>query len=526
MGGLSEQPVAIGRGESGVNVPALMIQGTCSGAGKTVLVAGLCRLLARRGVRVAPFKPQNMSNNAAVTVDGGEIGRGQWLQAVAAGVEPHSDMNPVLLKPEAERTAQVVVQGRVAGRLEARDFREAREPLLPRVMESYRRLRAAYDVVLVEGAGSPAEPNLRRGDIANMGFAEAADVPVWLVGDIDRGGVFASLLGTLEWLEPADRARVEGLIINRFRGSAELLGDAPAALARRTGVPVLGVVPMIPDLRLPEEDAHYRTAGPRGSAGALMVAAVAYPRISNHDDLDALESEPGVEVRFVRDPHELRGADLVVLPGSKHVASDLAWLRETGMAEALLRHIRYGGRVIGLCGGLQMLGRTIDDPYEMEGGGATEGLGLLPVTTRLAPKKRVQEVRETARWPVPVAVTGYEIHYGETGGDPRWWPFVARSDDGRVLGSYLHRLFDSGPYRRALLAELFGHQAEAGDERRRILAELDRLADTLEAAVASEDLPWPTTAVHGDRRGLFGVGGGVAAALLVPGSRQSRRQKL
>ncbi len=462
----------------------LMLQGTCSGAGKTALVAGLCRLLARRGVRVAPFKPQNMSNNAAVTADGGEIGRGQWLQAVAAGLEAHTDMNPVLLKPEADRTAQVVVQGRVSGRLEARAFREARQPLLAPALESFERLRAGYDVVLVEGAGSPAEPNLRAGDIANMGFAEAADVPVWIVGDIDRGGVFASLLGTLEWLEPGDRARVEALLINRFRGSPELLGEAPAQLEARGGVPVAGVVPAVAGLHLPEEDAPYRMAGPRGAGGALQVAAVAYPRLSNHDDLDALEAEPGVHVRLARRPAELDGADLVVLPGSKHVRSDLAWLREAGMAEALLRHVRYGGRVIGLCGGLQMLGEAIEDPEGVEGGGSAAGLGLLPVHTRLAPSKRLAEVEATARWPAPVAVHGYEIHHGVTGGDPALFPFVARSADGRVLGSYLHRLFDSGPFRRALLLELFGLEGEGGDERARIRTELDRLADALETALA------------------------------------------
>ncbi|WP_420842051.1 cobyric acid synthase [Halorhodospira halophila] len=461
----------------------LMLQGTCSGAGKTALVAGLCRLLARHGVRVAPFKPQNMSNNAAVTADGGEIGRGQWLQALAAGLPAHTDMNPVLLKPEAERTAQVVVQGHVTGRLEARAFREARQPLLPPVLESFQRLCAAYDVVLVEGAGSPAEPNLRQGDIANMGFAEAADVPVWLVGDIDRGGVFASLLGTLEWLDDADRRRVEALIINRFRGSPELLGEAPAQLEARGGVPVIGVVPAVPDLHLPEEDAPYRMAGPRGSGGALQVVAVAYPRMSNHDDLDALDAESGVHVRFARQPRELDGADLIVLPGSKHVFSDLAWLRESGMAEALYRHCRYGGRVVGLCGGLQMLGEGIEDPEGVEGGGSAPGLGLLPVHTRLAPTKQLAEVHGHAEWPAPVAVTGYEIHHGVTGAQEGLFPFVARSDDGRVLGSYLHRLFDSGPFRRALLVEWFALEGEGGDEQARIEAELDRLADTLEQAL-------------------------------------------
>ncbi|MCG5529866.1 cobyric acid synthase [Halorhodospira halochloris] len=472
--------------------PALMLQGTCSGAGKTALTAGLCRLLARRGVRVAPFKPQNMSNNAAVTVDGGEIGRGQWLQALAAGVEPHSDMNPVLFKPEAERTAQVIVQGKVAGRLQASSFCQAREPLLPQAMESYQRLREAYDVVLIEGAGSPAEPNLRQGDIANMGFAAAADVPVWLIGDIDRGGVFASLLGTLEWLDAADRARIEGFVINRFRGSRELLGTAPVQLEKRTGVPVLGVVPSLPDLHLPEEDAPYRMAGPRGSGGSLQVAVVAYPRLSNHDDFDALDAESGVHVRFVRTAHDVDGADLVILPGSKHVLSDLAWLRSCGIEQALLRHVRYGGKVIGICGGLQMLGERLEDPHGIEGdaGGSAAGLGLLPIVTSLAPDKYLSEVEQIAAWPAPVSVSGYEIHHGVSEHSPALpdgvediFPFVARSADGRVLGSYLHRLFDSGPFRRALLVELFGMESGEEDERQRVIDELDRLADLLEESI-------------------------------------------
>ncbi len=464
-----------------------MIQGTCSGAGKTALVAGLCRLLARRGLRVAPFKPQNMSNNAAVAADGGEIGRGQWLQALAAGVPPASDLNPVLPKPEGDRTAQVVVQGQAAGRLEASAFRDRRKPRLPLVLESFERLRSAYDAVLVEGAGSPAEPNLREGDIANMGFAEAAGVPVWLVGDIDRGGVFASLLGTLAWLGPADRARVEALLINRFRGSRELLGEAPEQLAARTGVPVIGVVPAVPDLHLPEEDAPYRPVQRPAAGAGLRVVAIAYPRMSNHDDLDALEAEPAVRVELARGPEQLDGADLVVLPGSKHVLQDLAWLRETGMAEALLRHVRYGGRVIGLCGGLQMLGEAIEDPEAVEGGGSAAGLGLLAVSTRLARAKELSETTGTAEWPAPVPVRGYEIHHGVTGVQPGIFPFVARSGDGRVWGSYLHRLFDSGPFRRALLAELLGWAAEGADEQGRIHREIDRLADALEASV---DAAW------------------------------------
>lgn len=475
---------------------ALMLQGTSSGAGKTALVAALCRILARRGVSVAPFKPQNMSNNAAVTADGGEIGRGQWLQAVACGLAPHSDMNPVLLKPEADRAAQVIVQGRVHGRMRARDFRTAREPLLPPVLEAFERLRAAHEAVIVEGAGSAAEPNLRDGDIANMGFAAAADVPVWLVGDIDRGGVFANLLGTLEWLDPADRSRVEAMVINRFRGDPALLGDAPAALERRTGVPVAGVVPTVPDLSLPEEDAAYRLAGsPADPAAGLRVTAIAYPRMSNHDDLDALADDPDVAARLARRPEQLQGSDLVVLPGSKHVLADLAWLRQGGMEEALRRHLRYGGRVVGLCGGFQMLGQRIDDPQGVEGGGGASGLGLLDVTTRLVPQKRLAEVEATAAWPAPLPVSGYEIHHGVTGLVPSLYPMGACSADGRVWGTYVHRVFDRGPWRDAFLEALFpGHRSSddgpgRADQRHRIHRELDRLADAVEGAL---DASWLT----------------------------------
>ncbi|ATX82829.1 adenosylcobyric acid synthase (glutamine-hydrolysing) [Mariprofundus ferrinatatus] len=465
---------------------ALMIQGTASGVGKSVLVAGLCRLLARNGVRVAPFKPQNMSNNAAVTVDGGEIGRAQALQAFACSIEPTVHMNPVLLKPEADCTSQLVVRGKVVGKLESARFREEREQWLNTVLESFELLCDQYDVVLVEGAGSPAEPNLRDGDIANMGFAEAADIPVWLVGDIDCGGVFASLTGTLNILSESEQTRVTALLINRFRGYLALLDDGVTWLEEKSGKPVAGVIPWLP-LELPEEDAPYRL-GNRGEAtpGKLNIAVIALPRMSNIDDFDPLAAEPGVSLRFVNRTDELQPADLIILPGSKHVAADLAWLQEQGFVQALQKHLRYGGKVLGICGGMQMLGREIIDEAGMESAGSVAGLGWLNMTTTMQPEKTLKRVDAVARWPQPVPVHGYEIHYGDDHPDAAIFPFSHRSDDGQVWGSYLHGLFDSGPFRAAWLAEM-GVTVEAGDDHAaRVMASLDMLADTLETNIAPE----------------------------------------
>lgn len=456
-----------------------MIQGTASGVGKTVLVAGLCRLLSRRGVRVAPFKPQNMSNNAAVTADGGEIGRAQALQALACGIEPSVHMNPVLIKPEADQTAQLVVHGKVAGKLYARSFREQRAQWLDAVLASFAHLQSSHDVVLVEGAGSPAEPNLRCGDIANMGFAESADVPVWLVGDIDRGGVFAALKGTLDMLSSSERGRIEALLINRFRGHRALLADALVWLERETGKPVGGVIPWLP-LELPEEDAPYRH-GNSDSHALFHVAVVAYPRMSNHDDIDPLAAEPGVSVRFVRRACELAPADVVVLPGSKHVASDLAWLRAQGFVLQLERHLRFGGRVLGICGGLQMLGRRILD--QGTEGGSMHGLGWLPIVTTMSKEKVLRRVDQVASWPAPVRVTGYEIHHGRSGGDDACFPFVAGSVDDQVWGTYVHGLFAQGAFRRAWLHAMGHHGGDGRDHEHRVLASLDRLADVLEREI-------------------------------------------
>ncbi len=457
-----------------------MIQGTASGVGKSVLVAGLCRLLARNGVSVAPFKPQNMSNNAAVAIDGGEIGRAQALQALACGLEPGVDMNPVLIKPEADHTAQLIVRGRVAGRLQARRFHEDRIALLDTVLASFARLQERYDVVIVEGAGSPAEPNLRRGDIANMGFAEAADVPVWLVGDIDRGGVFAALKGSLDILSPSERRRVQALLINRFRGSRELLADALSWLEEQCAIPLAGVIPHLP-LQLPEEDAPYHhTEQHAARAARFHIAVIGYPRISNHDDIDPLAAEAGVSLRFVRSAEQLQPADLVILPGSKHVASDLRWLRGRGFVPALQRHLRYGGHILGICGGMQMLGEAIIDDG-IEGaieGGSIDGLGWLPLVTTMQARKTLRRVdRQSA---AGHRVTGYEIHHGASESEPGLFPFAARSADGRIRGSYLHGLFEQGNFRRAWLQSIGCAGSDGVDQQQRTLTSLDLLADALE----------------------------------------------
>ena len=464
---------------------ALMIQGTASGVGKSLLVAGLCRLLARSGVRVAPFKPQNMSNAAAACPGGGEIGRAQALQAFACGLEPSVDMNPVLIKPEADHTAQLIVSGEVRGRLDAGRFREDREPLLPEVLAAFERLAGSYDFVVVEGAGSPAEPNLRAGDIANMGFALEVSLPVWLVADIDRGGSFASLLGTIEALEPADRALVEALLVNRFRGEPALLAEAFAWLSERTGLPVLGAVPYLPDLLLPEEDAPYAfmegRIGPTSAAAPrLRVGAVHYPRASNIADVDPLMADPAVEFTWLRDPRELAGFDLVILPGSKSVAADLAWLRERGWVPALERHLRYGGRLLGICGGLQMLGRYILDPQGIEGPAKTTGLGWLPVDTEIRSEKLVRTVSGRASWPAEVEFAGYEIRHGDSEADPALHPFSAASADHQILGTYIHGLLDGADFRRALVRHWLAWESDhAEDQTTRWHRDLEHLADTL-----------------------------------------------
>ncbi len=514
-----------------------MIQGTGSHVGKSVMVAGLCRALLRRGLKVAPFKPQNMSNNAAVAEGGGEIGRAQALQARASGLMPSVDMNPILLKPESETGAQIIVQGRRFGTMRTGEFGRRKAELLPFVLESFARVGADADIVLVEGAGSPAEINLRRGDIANMGFAEAANVPVVLVGDIDRGGVIASLVGTYEVLDAPDRSRIKGFLINKFRGDAGLFSEGLRFIEERTGWPCFGVVPWFEGANaLPAEDVlglvgdsalspSSRRPGPAsgrpehelqpGSITAsamdpgfrrdddsvrserqIHIAVPALPRIANFDDLDPLRLEPGVALTIVRAGEPIPAdADLVLLPGSKSTIADLAFLRAQGWDIDILAHHRRGGRVLGLCGGYQMLGRTIADPDGVEGRSeVVAGLGLLDVETAMSGDKTTTSVtgRHVASGETLV---GYEIHLGRTAGRDCGRPFVdlggrgdgAHSADGLVAGTYVHGIFASDGFRRAWLAALGGRHSvfeyEAGVE-----ATLDALAEHLEKHVDVERL--------------------------------------
>ncbi|MBK0397835.1 cobyric acid synthase [Limibaculum sp. M0105] len=467
--------------------PALMIQGTGSNVGKSVLVAGLARAFTRRGLKVRPFKPQNMSNNAAVTADGGEIGRAQALQARAAGVEPTVHMNPVLLKPESEKGAQVVVQGRRLTHAMARDYARLKPQLLAGVLDSFGRMEAEADLVLVEGAGSPAEVNLRTGDIANMGFAEAADLPVILAGDIDRGGVIAQIVGTKAVLPPEDSGRVKGFLINKFRGDVTLFDDGFAMIAETTGWRGFGIVPWFQGAnRLPAEDAADIRADTAG--GRVKIAVPMLSRIANFDDLDPLKLEPGVSVVMVRPGEALPGdADLVILPGSKSTRGDLAFLREQGWDIDLLAHRRRGGRILGICGGYQMLGRRIADPEGIEGApGVSEGLGLLDVETVMTPDKTLTRI-DAVEIATGLPVAGYEIHIGRTDGPDRARPLFrlgaeaegAASPDGRVMGAYLHGLFTSDDYRAGFLARMGVAPSGQGYDAS-VEATLDALADHLE----------------------------------------------
>jgi adenosylcobyric acid synthase len=440
---------------------AIMIQGAGSNVGKSMVVAGLARAFVKRGMRVAPFKPQNMSNNAAVTDDGGEIGRAQALQAMAARRAPHTDMNPVLLKPETDTCAQVIVQGQRVATLRARKYAQAKPQLLEAVLQSFTRLCDDSDLVVIEGAGSPAEVNLRNGDIANMGFAEATGVPVILVGDIDRGGVIAQVVGTQAILPPKDAAHIKGFAINKFRGDVSLFDDGLIEIINRTGWPSLGVLPWFNDAwRLPAEDVMDITSTPGGS---FKVAVPRLSRIANFDDLDPLSSEPNVTVEIIEPGRPLPGdADLVLIPGSKSTIADLAAFRAQGWDVDLHAHIRRGGQVIGICGGYQMLGREVADPEGIEGkAGSFPGLGHLDVTTVMKPEKHLS-LTEATYLPTGDPVTGYEIHLGETTGSDcdRAWLRIgdraegAASPSGRVRGCYLHGLFSSDAFRAAILGDL------------------------------------------------------------------------
>lgn len=467
---------------------ALMVQGTTSDAGKSTLVAGLCRVLARRGTRVTPFKPQNMALNSAVSADGGEIGRAQALQAQAAGIAPHSDMNPVLLKPNSDTGAQIIIHGKARMDMDARAYDAYKPRAMAAVLESWQRLRAQYDCVLVEGAGSPAEINLRERDIANMGFAEAVDCPVILVADIDRGGVFAHFLGTLECLSATERERVRGFVINRFRGDIGLLQPGVEWLEEKTGKPVFGVLPYLQGLHLDAEDAIKTEQGEKVQGERLRVIVPVPPRISNHTDFDALRAHPQVDIQFIGPGMRIPGADLIVLPGSKSVQADLAWLEREGWSVEIQRHLRYGGKLIGICGGMQMLGAHLHDPRGVEGtAGSRPGLGLLDFDTTLEGQKRLQQmggrlIASGAR------VAGYEIHLGISTG-PALAHAAIELDDGRrdgaltangqILVTYLHGLFDAPEACAALLAWAGLQRPLAQDYGALREASIDRLADAM-----------------------------------------------
>ncbi|PYF07156.1 adenosylcobyric acid synthase (glutamine-hydrolysing) [Rhodobacter viridis] len=467
---------------------SLMIQGAGSNVGKSMLVAGLCRAARRRGLSVAPFKPQNMSNNAAVTADGGEIGRAQALQALACGLEPITDMNPILLKPESDVGAQVVVQGKRLTTTRARDYAKLKPQLMGAVLESFNRLKATHDLVIVEGAGSPAEVNLRAGDFANMGFARAADVPVVLVGDIDRGGVIAQIVGTQAVLDPSDAEMISGFLINKFRGDVTLFDDGYRLIESRTGWRGFGTLPWFPLAhKLPAEDALDIASGP--ATEGTVIACLTLSRIANFDDLDPLAAEPGVRMVMVKPGQPIPAeARLVILPGSKSTRGDLAFLRDQGWDVDLLAHVRRGGHVLGICGGYQMLGRSVADPEGIEGpAGTTPGLGLLDVETVMTPDKRLTRTKATHAGS-GLAVEGYEIHIGRTEGADRARPFAlidgqpegAISASGKVIGSYLHGLFGADDFRAAFLSGL-GVTASGQSHAAGVEDTLEALADHIEA---------------------------------------------
>ncbi|HBA35535.1 MAG TPA: cobyric acid synthase CobQ [Gammaproteobacteria bacterium] len=473
-----------------MNSTTLMVQGTTSDAGKSAIVTGLCRILARRGKRVVPFKPQNMALNSAVTTDGREIGRAQAVQAQACGLVPHTDMNPILLKPNTDIGSQVIIHGKVVGAMNAVDYHAFKPKAMEAVMASYRRLTQTYEYVIVEGAGSPAEINLRDHDIANMGFAEAADCPVLLIADIDRGGVFAHLVGTLALLSTSEQARVTGLVINRFRGDVQLLQPGLDWLEEYTKKRIVGVVPYLSSLYLEAEDAvaHQQV---KGGDRLLHIIVPRLPRISNHTDFDPLRLHPQVNLQFVEAGQPIPPADLIILPGSKSVRSDLQWLIAQGWEDTIQRHLRYGGKLIGICGGFQMLGQLIHDPHGIEGpAGTCRGLGWLDMSTTLEKEKQLFEQQGMLTL-LNCPVSGYEIHTGISEGPALQSPAIdlgvkrdgAVSSDGQIIGTYLHGLFNEGSACQALLAwagleaphnENFYIKQEAG---------IDLIADTLEKSL-------------------------------------------
>jgi len=487
----------------------LMVQGTSSSAGKSLLVTALCRIYARRGIKVAPFKAQNMSNNAAVCADGSEIGRAQALQAAAAGLAPSVDMNPVLIKPEADSRSQIILMGRPWNTLEAKTYYEKKEILWEHVTAALDRLRDVYDLVIIEGAGSAAEINLKRGDIVNMAVARYANAPVLLIGDIDRGGIFAQLLGTLWLLDPDERALVCGLVVNKFRGDLSLFSDGVQILEEKGGVPVLGVVPYLRNLNLPDEDAvsvenalHSPFDFAQGESNQTDVAVLALPRISNFDDFDPLKAESGVRVRYVSSAKEFGNPNVVIIPGTKSTIADLDWLRQTGLAEAVTKFAKNGGAVVGICGGYQMLGEAIADPHHVESKVEhTSGLGLLPVRTEFSKEKATFQAQAWIRcqrgWMARLdesTLSGYEIHMGETPSQTAWLEISARngeqvkvadgsvSSDGKIWGCYLHGIFANDEFRHAWLESL-GWRGHASSQSEAFNRSLEALADAVESAL-------------------------------------------
>jgi adenosylcobyric acid synthase len=476
----------------------LMIQGTTSDAGKSTLVAGICRVLYRRGIKVAPFKPQNMALNSAVTTDGGEIGRAQAVQAQACGLAPHTDMNPVLLKPNSDTGCQVIIHGKVVCNLEATGYHAYKPTAMRAVLDSYQRLASQYEYIVVEGAGSPAEINLREGDIANMGFAEAVDCPVILIADIDRGGVFAHIVGTLALLSSSERKRVIGFVINRFRGDIALLQPGLDWLEKETGKPVLGVLPYLHNLHIEAEDAVSKSAA-AVSDNSIKVVVPVLPHISNHTDFDALRLHPQVDFQFVKMGEAIPLADLIILPGSKNVQGDLEYLRAHQWEQALTKHLRYGGKVLGICGGFQMLGNLIHDPYAIEGdAGSCAGFAWLEMETTLLPEKRLAQVNGKLTF-ADASVSGYEIHMGISSGAALSKPALiingqpegAISQDNHIAGTYVHGLFDHAESCAAWLtwAGLGNTEAQFDYEQLRE-AGLERLADCVE-----QHLDWDRLAV-------------------------------
>ncbi|WP_288985857.1 cobyric acid synthase [uncultured Pseudoalteromonas sp.] len=480
----------------------LMVQGTTSDAGKSTLVAALCRVFANQGVNVAPFKPQNMALNSAVTHDGGEIGRAQALQAIAAKVEPEIDFNPILLKPNSDTGAQVIIHGRAISNMEADAYHDYKKVAMDAVLTSHKRLAKRFDLLLVEGAGSPAEINLRANDIANMGYAEQVDCPVIIIADIDKGGVFAHLVGTLALLSESEQARVKGFVINRFRGDISLLQGGLDWLEEYTGKPVLGVLPYLHDLALDAEDAV--AIDNNVTDASINIAVLLVPHISNHTDFDALRLHPNISITYVRHTQAIPAVDLIIVPGSKNVLSDLAFLKNEGWDLQIKRHLRYGGKVLGICGGMQMLGNTISDPNRVESSlGQVAGLALSDFDTLLGEQKVLSRVSAVLNLnEQQVACDGYEIHAGISQGKALYKPLIRFnkhpndfktdgfvSDDNAIAGTYLHGLFDSPAATEQLLKWVKPESAisaiSINEHRER---QLERLADMCKAHLNIEQI--------------------------------------